>query len=100
MCGLRKIKLYPPKEFQFLNRNNNQADFTINGNTGKVKNVEDVTNPKAEHYVLINDPDKVKEYRSIFEHLTYPKYSSVNGGNYWISQQEILETYFEWLKCK
>ena len=42
-----------PKEFMFLPRGSKDADFVINGNSGKIKKVSEVTNSKSEHYIRI-----------------------------------------------
>ena len=97
---LRKYKLAQPDEFEFLKRGHSQSDFTINGTYGRVKEIDAVTNPKAEHYVRITDRNKVEDFKKIFSALDYPRYSSVSGGNYWISQQEILEAYYQYKNKK
>ncbi len=92
--NLRKIKLKSIDDFQFLNRGDKEANFCINGITGKTKLPSEVSNPKAEHYIKTNIP------RDFFDKLVYPFFSSVNGGISWLSQQEILEGYFEYkLSC-
>ena len=78
----------------FLKRGDNSANFCINGNSGKVKSVCDVTNEKAEHYI------KTKLPRTVFEALDYSFKSSVNGGVSWIGQQEILEAYYNYMESK
>ena len=91
--NLRQTKIEPSEDFEFLSRGNPDADFTINGNSGKVKELNEVTNPKAEHYIKAKKktPDELKE---IFQNLDYTFLSSVNGGVSWIGQQEILKAYF------
>ena len=87
--NLRKIKNPIPHEIVFVSRNSIDADFTVNGNNGKVKELKDVTNPKAEHYIKINplyDKNEVKEF---FNNLTYDFHSSVNGGVAWINKDDI-----------
>lgn len=93
--NLRQIKEKPTNDFMFLSRGDLTADFVVNGNSGKIKNVEEVTNPKAEHYIKAKlvSPEKL---RQIFSQLDYDKFSSVNGGNFWIGQQEILKAYNLW----
>lgn len=85
-----------PKEFKFLKRGDKNADFVINGNTGKVKNVSEVSNPKAEHYIYINERNKqnIKKMKRKFEKLKFDHFSSVNGGNYWINQNEIITKFY------
>ena len=87
---LRKRLLSQVKEFSFLPRGDTAATFCINGNNGKIKNITEVTNEKAEHYI------KTSLDRSIFENLQYDFKSSVNGGVSWIGQQEILEAYIKY----
>jgi hypothetical protein len=92
--NLRKRELPQPRKIRFLPRFSKDADFTINGNSGKVKNLCEVTNWKSEHYikvVVINEKDTIKQQMS---HIQYKFKSSVNGGNAWISQYEILEGYY------
>lgn len=90
---LRKRKAQPSADFIFLPRGDSSADFTINGNSGRVKDLGEVTNPKAEHYIRVTDRGKVGVLRALFEGFTYPFVSSVNGGVAWVGQQEILEAY-------
>jgi hypothetical protein len=92
--NLRKKELPQPKKIKFLPRFSKEADFTINGNNGKVKNLNEVTNWKSEHYikvVLFEEKDFIKRQMS---RIIYRFKSSVNGGNAWISQYEILEGYY------
>ena len=90
--NLRKVKETPVNDFEFLTREDPSADFTINGNSGKVKELFEITNPKAEHYIKAKNKS-VQELKEIFSNLDYQKLSSVNGGNFWIGQQEILAAY-------
>ena len=76
----------------FVSRGDVTADFSINGNSGKIKEIKDITNPKAEHYIKAKNKT-VEELKNIFSNLDYTKLSSVNGGNFWIGQQEILKAY-------
>ena len=92
--NLRKKKLPPTKDFSFLPRGSKEADFTINGNSGKVKKLEEVTNSKAEHYIKAGIRSK-EELINIFSSINYDFKSSVNGGNAWIGQQEILKEYYK-----
>lgn len=91
--NLREIKMNIPNEFSFLSRGDMTADFTINGNTGKVKSVLEVTNAKAEHYIRVNNREDVIRIKEIFQNLTYDFKSSVNGGNAWIGQQDIIKAF-------
>lgn len=86
---LREIEYPPASEFEFLPREDDKADFTINGNTGKVKDISEVRNPKAEHYIKAYS----SRVRGFFESATYDFYSSIEGKNAWIGQQEILKHY-------
>ena len=90
--NLRQVKEALSSDFIFLSRGSTDADFTINGNSGKVKTLEEVTNSKAEHYIKATGKS-VEELKVIFSNLNYKQYSSVNGGNYWIGQQDILKAY-------
>ena len=90
--NLRKVKETPVDDFEFLPRESPEADFTINGNSGKVKDLFEITNSKAEHYIKAKKKS-VQELKDIFANLDYKKLSSVNGGNFWIGQQEILAAY-------
>ena len=89
--NLRKVKELPSKDFSFLSRGDTAANFSINGNSGKVKELQEITNPKAEHYIKSNiDVDILKQR---FQNLHFDFLSSVNGGNAWIGQQDILKAY-------
>jgi hypothetical protein len=93
---LRKQKSEQHDDFTFLPRGSNQATFCINGNNGKVRYTNQITNNKAEHYIL-NTGVKYsdQELFSIFESLDLTFYSSINGGNAWIGQQEIIKAYIK-----
>jgi hypothetical protein len=95
--NLRQTKLPNSEDFSFLPRGDLSADFVINGNSGKVKKVFEVTNPKAEHYIKAKNKTS-EELIQIFNTIDYTFLSSVNGGNAWIGQQDILKAYF--LKTK
>lgn len=95
--NLRQIKLTENKDFSFLPRGSEDADFSINGNSGKVKNINEITNSKAEHYIKAKDKS-IEELKEIFSHLNYTTLSSVNGGNYWLGQQDILKAYNNYIK--
>lgn len=90
--NLRQTKAEPSEDFEFLPRGSENADFTINGNSGKVKELSEVTNSKAEHYIKAKNKS-AEELKEIFKKLDYTFLSSVNGGNAWIGQQEILKAY-------
>lgn len=95
--NLRKEEQEKTNDFIFCKRGDLNADFSINGNTGIVKEIKDITNPKAEHYIKSGEKTK-GELIKIFKNLKYPGYSSVNGGNFWIGQTEILEVYNDSIK--
>jgi hypothetical protein len=92
--NLRKRELPQPEKIRFLPRLSKDADFTVNGNSGKVKELHEITNWKSEHYikvVLLDEKDYIKNRMA---HIKYRFKSSVNGGNAWISQYEIIEGYY------
>lgn len=90
---LRRKEPKENNDFLFLSRGDKNADFTINGNNGKIKELSQITNLKAEHYIksLID----VDELKNRFRNIKFIFYSSVNGKNAWISQKDILEQYNE-----
>ena len=93
--NLRKKELPKPHKIKFLPRLSKDADFTINGNNGKIKELDEVTNWKSEHYIKVvvtAEKDAIKKQMS---DIKYNFKSSVNGGNAWISQYEILEEYYK-----
>ena len=94
--NLRQVKEEKVDDFEFLSRGDKNADFSINGNSGKIKEIKDITNSKAEHYIKAKNKS-VEELKTIFSKLNYQTISSVNGGNYWIGQQEILKAYKEYI---
>lgn len=89
---LREVPPPSTKDFIFLDRGNSDADFTVNGNSGKVKVLEQVTNPKAEHYIRHGVVDKYTLMNRFME-LKYPTLSTVSNGNYWLNQEDILRAY-------
>ena len=95
--NLRQTKESLTDDFIFLSRGDPNADFSINGNSGKVKEIIEITNPKAEHYIKAKNKS-IEELKQIFNILDYARVSSVNGGNYWIGQQEILKAYKQYIK--
>lgn len=97
--NLRKIKIANSNDFNFLKREDKKADFSINGNNGRVKEINEITNPKAEHYIQATGKSK-EELKKIFNSLNYNFLSSVNGGNAWIGQQEILQAYNNYINGK
>jgi hypothetical protein len=92
--NLRKRELPQPKKIRFLPRFSGEADFTINGNSGKVKDLYEVTNGKSEHYIKVLNLNERDLIRNKMSCIRYRFKSSVNGGNAWISQYEILEGYY------
>ncbi|XQP56033.1 MAG: hypothetical protein ACOQNY_01440 [Mycoplasmoidaceae bacterium] len=86
-------KAFPPKEFSFLKRGDKTADFVFNGNSAKIRSVSDVTNSKAEHYIRVSKKKDVKFIKEKFKLLKFDNLSSVNGGNYWINQTEIIRAW-------
>lgn len=87
---LREKQMPKCNDFVFLKRGDMSADFTINGNSGKVKSVKEITNPKSEHYIRANN-----DVKEIFSKIKWEFNSSVNGGVAWISQQDIIKKYLE-----
>ena len=75
-----------------MKREDLTADFTINGNNGRIKDISQVTNPKAEHYIRANSPN----IRDELSKVNFNFNSSVNGGNAWIGQQDIIKAYLEY----
>lgn len=94
--SLRKLPLKENNDFSFTSRGDPKADFSINGNSGKIKEIEEIINPKAENYIKAKNKTK-EELMEIFSKLNFSFYSSVNGGNAWIGKQEILQAYNEYL---
>ncbi len=92
--NLRQRKVPLTSDFAFRPRGDASADFSINGNSGKIKELNQITNPKAEHYIKAQDKS-VSELKDIFTKISYPFKSSCNGGNAWISQQDILKAYHD-----
>jgi predicted RNA methylase len=92
--NLRKKELPKPRKIKFLPRLSQDADFTINGNNGKIKELDEVTNWKSEHYIKVLVADEKDAIKKQLSAIKYSFKSSVNGGNAWISQYEILEEYY------
>lgn len=91
--NLRKSLLPDHPDFIFMTRLSPDADFCLNGNNGKIRNIEDITNPKAEHFIKVADRNKVNSVRDNFNKLEFNFNSSVNGGVAWVGKQEILDAY-------
>lgn len=89
---LRKQKPKPTDDFIFLPRGSKDAIFCINGNSGKVRKVEEITNPKAEHYIGVGTKNE-EELLKKFSHFTLTFSSGVSGGNAWVGRNEILTAY-------
>ena len=68
--NLRQVKIEANDDFEFLSRDSKDADFTINGNSGKVKELYEVTNSKAEHYIKAKKKS-AEELKEIFNNLDY-----------------------------
>ena len=92
---LKKRKIAEIKSFRFLPRGDNTADFTINGNTGKIKKLSEVTNSKAEHYIKVSDGFSVENIKNNLLKINFSFYSSINGRLSWIGQNDIKEAYSE-----
>ena len=95
--NLRKEKLPDTTDFSFVTRESPLASFSINGNSGKIKEISEITNPKAENYIQAKGKTK-EELIEIFKKVNFTFYSSINGGNAWIGKQEILKAYYEFLE--
>lgn len=80
-------------EFSFCPRGSLDAHFALNGNNGKIKDLADITNPKAEHYIKVNEGYDVQDIRNRLGNIQYNFNSSVNGNNAWLGQQDILKAY-------
>ena len=94
---LRKKEPKKIDDFIFLPRGSVEADFALNGNSGKIKSLDKITNSKSEHYIksLIDKDELIKKLNTI----KWRMYSSVNGKNAWISQKDIEEQYSELYNC-
>jgi hypothetical protein len=99
---MKNKRRWPPKklpqEFEFLKRGDKSADFVLNGNSGKVRSLSAVTNWKSEHYIKVIGNFNLQIIRSYMSKLEFDKKSSVNGGNYWINQDEIIFAWEKFLK--
>lgn len=92
---LRETPVPQPREFSYLRRGDGRADFSVNGNSGRVKDVADITNPKAEHYVRVSDGYDVATVRQMLSDLDFDFRSSANGGVAWVNRDDINR---EWLR--
>lgn len=90
---LREQKVEAPEEIVFLPRNSPDAQFTINGNNGRVKDISEVTNPKAEHYMKVSENFDKEEIISKLKRLDYNFHSSVNGGIAWVNKEDISRAF-------
>lgn len=93
--NLRKEKPEPITDFKFLSRGDKTADFTISGLNGKIIEVADVKNTKGVHYVKVCEGHTIEEIKEKIKNTPFEFFSSVNGGNCWISQKDIEEKYNE-----
>ncbi|MBN3535138.1 hypothetical protein [Mycoplasma procyoni] len=93
---LRKSqKIQEIRAFSFLKRGDQSADFVINGNSARIKEVSSVTNSKSEHYIKVSKDFDKEDIINKLSKLEFKPKSSVNGGNYWINQTEIIELWKE-----
>lgn len=90
---LREQKVVRPVEFSFLKRGDITADFTVNGNSGKVKELSEVTNSKAEHYIKVNDGYTVDAVKTVLENIDHDFVSSVNGGVAWLNRDDLCRAF-------
>ena len=95
---MKDIKVSQPQEYNFLKRGDLSADFVLNGNSGRVRTVEEVTNSKAEHYIKVFDRNRVENIKNIFMQLSFPHLSSCNGKNWWINQNDINKAFIQYTK--
>lgn len=80
-------------DFEFLQRGDAHADFVINGNNGRVRDVSMVTNPKAEHYIRVCPGHDVATVRDRLSHAPIHPVSSVSGGVWWVNRDDIRRAY-------
>lgn len=88
---LRELTKETTDDFIFLKRGDINCNFCLNGNSGIIRGVEEISNSKAEHYIKCIASKE--EVYNILSKLSYPKLSSVSGKNYWINQQMIIHEY-------
>ena len=89
---LREKEITDFRDFEFLPRLSKEANFVLNGNSGKVRNPDMVTNPKSEHYIK-----GTEEVRNTLSSIPWEFNSSVNGGVAWIGKQDIIKQYLNFL---
>lgn len=90
---LRDRLVEEPKEFQIVSRNAKNADFSINGNNGRVKEIKDITNYKAEHFIKVQDGYDIQDIKEQLKSLNFNFNSSVNGGVAWINKNDIYKAW-------
>lgn len=90
---LRDYLAEEPKEFKIVSRNSKNADFSINGNNGRVKEIKDIRNYKAEHLIKVKDGYDIKDIKEQLESLNFNFHSSVNGGVAWINKNDIYKAW-------
>lgn len=93
VIDLREKKNMQSDAYIFLHRGDLNADFALNGNNGITHDLSTITNSKAEHYIKVNDGYDVTKVRNVFANLVFNHESSVSGGNYWVSQNEINKSF-------
>ena len=93
IINLRDYAVDNVPEFSFCPRGSTEAHFALNGNNGKVRDLTQITNPKAEHYIKVNEGYDISVIRERLAGLTFNFNSSVNGNNAWLGQQDILKAY-------
>lgn len=86
---LRQAEAPAVNEFTFLGRGATDADFSLNGNSGRVKELSAITNSKAEHYIKVNEGYDVEEIKAELSRVDFSFVSSVNGGVAWINRDDI-----------
>lgn len=90
-ANLRKHAVPQPEEYEFLTRGHHGADLCLNGNNGRVRSPDTVTNPKAEHYIRVRrGGDTARRLAA----LPLEFRSSVAGGVAWVSKNEINEAWW------
>lgn len=97
---LRDRLVDQPSEYSFCARGDERADFALNGNNGKTKALNEITNPKAEHYIKAAAGINAETLRKIFDDIPFDFRSSVNGGVAWISQNDINKTFIEYTSAR
>lgn len=92
---LRDAKVPQPPQFSYLKRGDETADFSVNGNNGKTKDLHEITNSKSEHYIRVSHDYDVANIRAVFDAIEYDFKSSVNGGVAWVSRNDINKKFTE-----